>query len=799
MVPGAVEAALMILLVSFAARFVAGLPLLFAAKAEGDNDGTVLPLIMAAVAGVAWLFGRWGFAPDAELAALAGSAAACFVLFSAGIEALSDPDERLSPAGYALRLGALTLGAAAFAWLSGGSVETMAIRAAGAFLVLVAARVPGSAAPAVFPLALIGAVAVVAAWLNPQDALFSGLPWYARVPIAAGLAACVGLLRVLLRTLKQETSLSFAAALAAFSAGIAAASVLGFFPGLGALAAGMALGPVVSTRGRLSDRIRSISEGLGVPFVAAALGFAAGGAPRGRFGPEVLPVAAAAFALALARSIPWGSKRRKSRRNPGGWTAAGFAAALIADLAGLLPPGAVAGFAAGSLAGGIVGRIRGAVAKRTAEPEAERGEAAPTADTQRRRILVALANPDTLSPLVDAAGRLRTRPTDVVSPLCVVSGSDPSDAGLDRAETALARAMALSFTLGIEMMPSIRSASVTADGLVAAVNEPGVACSLFGWNKPPRLTGAFGGVTDRVIGESTGFVVLMKYAERFSAYGNLFMVVPPFLVTHVGFDAAMKALLTFSDSIRARVVAATTAGSAEAVKAAFRRFGKTVRVVEVPGWKELPKKAREQGGPRPAFIALSSRPAGTLWHPALEQIPAELSEAFPQSPILAAYLPETGETAETAAVESARHPFDDLVAAAKTADRIAVDMTESSVVDAVETLFDKALPDDRKQAARLASRFSTLARERPIELEPGVVLLHARVEGFEDPLFLFGARPAGWRLLAIDDPVRVLVVLCTPATADPAVHLEALSAIAREFGERGFAARLLAAKSAADL
>ncbi|MCX7024207.1 MAG: PTS sugar transporter subunit IIA [Spirochaetes bacterium] len=790
---GAIETTLVILVASFVAHLASYYRFAGTTLPDGDSDGIMVPLIAFAVAGSAAGFAFLGFRQDSASASAVGLAAACFVLFSAGIETASTQGERSPLSRTFVRLAVWTAIAAAHAWIGRGGIQDILRHAAGIMLVLAAARLPDSGKPRLVGVIWVAVAVLAAGFFAPQNPAFPELSLPVRIALCAGLVLVLGLLRILLRTLRQETSISFAVALAGFATGTAAASTAGLFPAVGAFLAGLALGPAISPRGRLSDRLRSVSGGLAVPFVAAACGFMFIAVPKDPVSLDLAPVALASFLVALARGLPYRSGKGLGTivtPNAFGWSAAGFAAAATAQSAGLLPPGTLVGLAVGAFAASIALRL---IAWRTQAAASEDGPA--ISNRQQRRVLVALANPDTVASLLDAAGRLRTRPTDVVSPLCVVSGTQAADRDLDRAETSLARAMALSFTLGVEMMPSIRSAAVTADGLVSAVGEPGVACSVFGWNKPPRLTGAFGGVTDRVIGESSGFIVLIKHSERFSAYGTLFMVLPPFLVSHIGFEAGMKAVLAFADSIRARLVVATTTGSAEAARSALKRFGKTARIVEVPSWKELARTARETCGPRPAFIILSSRPAGTLWHPGLEHMLVDVSENFPESPIMAAYLPETSEAFPEAAPAAAAPRFEDMAAKARVEGLISVNMAETSVVDAVASIFEAAFPDDRRLASRLSARFSSVARERPIELEAGVVLLHARVEGFDEPVFLFGARPAGWHLIAIDSPVRILVILCTPIQADPSVHLDALAAIAREFGERKLASRLLAAKT----
>ena len=75
--------------------------------------------------------------------------------------------------------------------------------------------------------------------------------------------------------------------------------------------------------------------------------------------------------------------------------------------------------------------------------------------------------------------------------------------------------------------------------------------------------------------------------------------------------------------------------------------------------------------------------------------------------------------------------------------------------------------------------FTDIAQKQPIELEPGVLLLHAHVDEATEPLVFFGARDEGLRLLSLESPARLVVLLCAPSSQSPEEHLRILGEIAR--------------------
>ncbi|HSV56658.1 MAG TPA: PTS sugar transporter subunit IIA, partial [Magnetospirillaceae bacterium] len=68
-----------------------------------------------------------------------------------------------------------------------------------------------------------------------------------------------------------------------------------------------------------------------------------------------------------------------------------------------------------------------------------------------------------------------------------------------------------------------------------------------------------------------------------------------------------------------------------------------------------------------------------------------------------------------------------------------------------------------------------------------------------EPRVLIGAKPSGLRLLALEDAVRIVVLLCAPSSQAPENHLRTLSLIAQALKRPERIARILAARTQADL
>jgi mannitol/fructose-specific phosphotransferase system IIA component (Ntr-type) len=156
----------------------------------------------------------------------------------------------------------------------------------------------------------------------------------------------------------------------------------------------------------------------------------------------------------------------------------------------------------------------------------------------------------------------------------------------------------------------------------------------------------------------------------------------------------------------------------------------------------------------------------------------EGTAAFPTSPAdshQAEVLPAGVAKADAAA----RVGPSDLFERALEAGRVRLGMPEASINDAIRELLRRHFESDRRSLAHLTALFTEIAQKQPIELEPGVLLLHAHVDEVAEPLVFFGARAEGLRILSLESPARLVVLLCAPASQGPEEHLRTLGEIAR--------------------
>lgn len=620
------------------------------------------------------------------------------------------------------------------------------------------------------------------------------------LPFSLALVAALVLASSLFfRRVKVDGTIETTFALCCAFLAAAATSFLGFQAGLGAFAAGLVAGRFVPDGGMAMRRIRFLGESFLLPFFALLAGASID--PRSLvetplslaflLGAPIAVIAIRALSVAIASSALKYSKeeRRAAFAFGSGQGALTLAALFACKEAGLLDPASYGAAVAACLILSIVGHAIAGLPKPA--PSDESTEAGPSVP---ERVLVALGNPKSLRGLMETAFLLRRRGSEeALYPLCVL-GESADDAKQREAERSLAQAMALSNAAGVSAIPTLRMGTNPGEGIAAALAEVRASTALIGWNKAPKaVESSFGSVIDHVISGYSGQIVVTRTVPAFGDAPAYAIVFPPLASSHPGFDRAIALIASIFSRKSARLSFYALEPDAQPVREAIRnvRFqpGGGLRLAKA--WKDIPGLIKRDSGVSFGILALAIRPGDPSWHPSSERLPYELSELFPEAPFAALYLEGSKESKSPSPV--------DLFSAALAEGRVVPNLPGQAIFDGISAMLALRWDTDRKTRNKLAQLFTDIAQRQPIELESGVLLLHAHLAEVDAPLVIFGSKPAGYRLMALSEPARVIVLLCAPDTQTPEEHLSTLTGIAAALKREGLVEALKASTDRKDL
>ena len=418
-------------------------------------------------------------------------------------------------------------------------------------------------------------------------------------------------------------------------------------------------------------------------------------------------------------------------------------------------------------------------------------------------------------------------PDQPIRSVCVAA--TPGSLGPDAAEAeeTLVRAVAAGASKGYRILPSMVTAASTADGLARAALERRSDCILAGWHENPTPSDPESrSVIDALVRLSPASVINVRKPEIFNRARRLILVTMAGSMNGDGYrEAAALAVAAWGRHFSG-MEAIVVGGSADELASAINLD--QGQITSIPAWRDLAETVRQGGSQTLAFFVAAARPDWPGWNPGTERIPLLLEDSFPDSALAVFYLkaptaPEEG--LEDEAVSKATQGYEKagtrssptgkqeaprtnristeqntsegapswppIIQLAIQSGRIMTTMKEAVMVDALSTLTKALFPGDKTTASRMASDFSTIARTEPIELAPGILLLHAHAKGIAMPALAIGVNKDGWRLVALDEPVRIVIMLVSPVEAGPAAHLEALTQIAKAIRDHGFALALL--------
>jgi len=506
--------------------------------------------------------------------------------------------------------------------------------------------------------------------------------------------------------------------------------------------------------------------------------------------PSILVIAGSVLASAALRTLVSGTR---SPYFPA--EAAAFAALLTAVRAGLASDAALAGVALAFLVAAPLSRI------------GMRNLASISSIPPVKAVVAVSTKGATFGSLSFAAAI--GAPGEPIRVACVAASEGSAGTTPGEAEEALVRCVATGASAEIRVLPTVVISASIPDGLARAAFERRADAIVLGLRDSARSGGKkYKTALDGLLVAFPGSIIALRRAENFSTARRLVALAVAGAEESPGFlpalMAASRAWGRPVGSMEAMMIGAPASALVDAAEGLLDER----TAMSVPSWRDVPQALDAQASQNASFVVFSSRPGVKAWNPGHERLPVVLDAAFPDSSIVLWFLPAPAETAsaddeaerprktapqeEAGTFPAARHDWPPIVAAAWSAGRIMTDMREEALVDAIRRLTDAVFPHDRGASGRLASEFSAVARKEPIELAPGVLLLHAHANGLALPTLAIGARPAGWPLVALTSPVRITVALVSPTSSGPELHLEALTQIAEAFRNLGLAENLLA-------
>jgi mannitol/fructose-specific phosphotransferase system IIA component (Ntr-type) len=212
-------------------------------------------------------------------------------------------------------------------------------------------------------------------------------------------------------------------------------------------------------------------------------------------------------------------------------------------------------------------------------------------------------------------------------------------------------------------------------------------------------------------------------------------------------------------------------------------------------WDGLLPWARKNLTEDDLFVMVNARKGRLAWQPALNRLPQLISRQMSGINYIVVYPPETAWDEDFKTQEQALSscflyfPLE----------HIRLDLGGYDIYEAITRLLSPAFREKEEQFKSVVGKLQSAAKSEPIELNPGMALLHARIAGIKRPTAFLGVNKTGWHLTRVNSDIKVLFILLSEEDAPAEIHLQALADLVRPFCHSDSTDRVIRAASPDDI
>ena len=426
---------------------------------------------------------------------------------------------------------------------------------------------------------------------------------------------------------------------------------------------------------------------------------------------------------------------------------------------------------------------------------AERPAQASHASAEQR-LMVAVTNANFARRLLDMALLLRqTGEPGGIYPLTVVQDEGNADEAVAKGERLLAQCVSHAAAADMPVTPELRVALNPLDGLVHAARELRSSKVILGWStKQSASIRIFGSVTNHLVQNCPPQLLFCRLVGPINTSKRLLVPFPPLAPRRRDLADLVRDTKVLAHRIGAELRIYTLADEADTLKALIAKTKPACRLsgTQAESWGKLQKSLFAEIGADDMLLLPLDRRTSLLWTPALERFPEAVAQRFPEVNMLVAYpsLPnldtivhQQGDQPETTFPRLL--PFDL--------------SREHPLAQAIQELGATAFPAQPGTAGGAAKYLLSSAQSSPVELAPGIVLLHARFGDLADPLLMVCHSPEGWPISDLPVPPHLILILLGGQAQAPEEHLRTLSQVAVRMHETVQAHDLQAAQNAGEI
>lgn len=258
-------------------------------------------------------------------------------------------------------------------------------------------------------------------------------------------------------------------------------------------------------------------------------------------------------------------------------------------------------------------------------------DAQPETTDYSQRIIVPIANPETMGRLIDFAMVIKNHkdPAPVVG-LSVVNDDEQAELKLMNSRKLLEKAIvhAAAADQKIEITCTI-DRNVTS-GIQRVIKEKSITEIILGWSPEKTIADIiFGKTFDSLVHQTSQNIFITRFVRPLNIHKNIILICPPLAEKEKGFYPSIENTLRAATSLRVDL-------KLYATEAVFKKISQVISIInstvllEYKGFIELSRLAELKSGIADSdlLMILSSREGGISYSPILNILPKKISKNF---------------------------------------------------------------------------------------------------------------------------------------------------------------------------
>jgi len=270
-------------------------------------------------------------------------------------------------------------------------------------------------------------------------------------------------------------------------------------------------------------------------------------------------------------------------------------------------------------------------------------------EKERERILISVANPDTIEGLVDISLMMKNpRQKIPLVALNVVNDNNTSEAKEMIAKRNLERAAMMAAAVDTSVKTVLRYSLNVAQGIVHTVRENDITDVVIGLHRKTNLMDSFfGTMTESLLKGTHRQIMIAKFLMPVNTLRRIVVAVPPKAEYEAGFIKWVTQLCRISKQLACRVHFFANQDTLKLLRGVVTKLeaDTATEFSELDDWDDLLLLTGQVNFDH-LFVVVSARKGSISYLPSFEKLPVQISRYFANNSLLVIYPDQFGEPQE---------------------------------------------------------------------------------------------------------------------------------------------------------